>query len=291
MSENDFDVFAVLLDAAYALYGKALPAEAKAAYFESLKDWPMETVRAALNAHVRDAQRGQFAPKPADLIAQWEGYTAHDGRPEADEAWAIALAAQDEAATLVWTAEMMEAFGIARVVLDRGDQVGARMAFKDAYKRLVEAARKARRAVHWQTSLGWDAEQREVALTQAVARRRISASTAAALLPPPDRIDEGDGAHQVRANLQRIREQLAALPSPLQRARAARAARLREQRQTVRARKSGMLEQIWRYAYLYPDTFPVFPLLTYDQSVSARVRPECRCPMPVPAAQAKRKAA
>src|SRR5260364_54011 len=136
-----------------------------------------------------------------------------------------------------------------------------------------------------------DAEQREVALTQAVDRRRISASTAAALLPPPDRIDEGDGAHQVRANLQRIREQLAALPSPLQRARAARAARLREQRQTVRARKSGMLEQIWRYAYLYPDTFPVFPLLTYDQSVSARVRPECRCPMPVPAAQAKRKAA
>src|SRR5260364_295545 len=86
---------------------------------------------------------------------------------------------------------------------------GARMAFKDAYKRVVEAARKARRAVHWQTSLGWDAEQREVALTQAVARRRISASTAAALLPPPDRIDEGDGAHQVRANLQRIREQLA----------------------------------------------------------------------------------
>src|SRR5260364_218530 len=104
MSENDFDVFAVLLDAAYALYGKALPAEAKAAYFESLKDWPMETVRAALNAHVREAQRGQFAPKPADLIAQWEGYTAHDGRPEADEAGAIALAAQDEAATLVWTA-------------------------------------------------------------------------------------------------------------------------------------------------------------------------------------------
>src|SRR5260364_141389 len=112
MSENDFDVFAVLLDAAYALYGKALPAEAKAAYFESLKDWPMETVRAALNAHVRDAQRGQFAPKPADLIAQWEGYTAHDGRPEADEAWAIALAAQDEAATLVWTAEMMEALAL-----------------------------------------------------------------------------------------------------------------------------------------------------------------------------------
>src|SRR5260364_39151 len=125
MSENDFDVFAVLLDAAYALYGKALPAEAKAAYFESLKDWPMETVRVALNAHVRDAQRGQFAPKPADLITRWEGYTAHDGRLEADEAWAIALAAQDEAATLVWTAEMMEAFGIARVVLDRGDQEGA----------------------------------------------------------------------------------------------------------------------------------------------------------------------
>src|SRR5260363_350137 len=104
MSENDFDVFAVLLDAAYALYGKALPAEAKAAYFESLKDWPMETVRAALNAHVRDAQRGQFAPKPADLIAQWEGYTAHDGRPEADEAWAIALEAQDAAAAPVWGA-------------------------------------------------------------------------------------------------------------------------------------------------------------------------------------------
>src|SRR5260363_311312 len=30
------------------------------------------------------------------------------------------------------------------------------------------------------------------------------------------RIDDGDGAHQVRAILQRIREQLSALPSPLQ---------------------------------------------------------------------------
>src|SRR5260363_424737 len=100
MSEIDFDVFAVLLDAAYAVFGKALPAEAKAADFEPLKDWPREVVSAASTAHAREAQRGQFSPKPADLIAQWEGYTAHDGRPEADEAWAIALAAQDEAATL-----------------------------------------------------------------------------------------------------------------------------------------------------------------------------------------------
>jgi hypothetical protein len=266
MSEDDFDACAALLDATYALYGKSLPAQAKAVYFNALAHWPLETVRTALNAHVRDAQRGQFAPKPADLVAQWEGSAAHDGRPDADEAWAMALAAMDEAVTVVWTAEMAEAFGIARAVLECGDLVGARMAFKDAYKRLVEAARQNRRAAHWQISLGWDAQGRDPVLTQAVSARRISASTAAALLPPPEHVDDGYDADKARANLRRIRAQLAAMPSALQRARAVREARLRAQRETVQARKNVVRAQVERYMRIHRDERPVFPLLRHEKT-------------------------
>ena len=49
------------------------------------------------------------------LGAVLERIEEQDGRPGADEAWAIALGALDEADTVVWTDEMAEAFAIARV--------------------------------------------------------------------------------------------------------------------------------------------------------------------------------
>jgi hypothetical protein len=264
MSEDDFDVFASLLDAAYSLYGKPLSAEAKAIHFRALSAYPLAAVRGALEAHVKDAQRGQFPPKPADLMVQLEGKAANDGRPGADEAWAIALSAQDEAATIVWTDEIAQAFSIARPVLDQGDKVGARMAFKDAYHRLVQKARQAGHMAHWQASLGWDAELREPALMQAVSTHRLPAPVAAALLPAAAN-DDYD-VEKARANLKRIRELLAAMPSAFQRARTAREARLHAQRQAVQAKKDEVLKQVERYAYLHWDKLTVFPLLTYEKT-------------------------
>lgn len=106
-----------------------------------------------------------------------------DGRPSADEAWAIALDARDEAKTVVWNNEISEAFGIARPVLDAGDKVGARMAFRDAYDRIARNGRESGSAPNWSASLGWDVSARESALLGAEKKGFLSRQTVSALLP------------------------------------------------------------------------------------------------------------
>lgn len=189
MRENDFEEFAKLLDDAYDLIGsganKAIGAGAKVLFFAAMAAYPLPTVRAALSAHCLDRVRGRFTPKPADLIEQIEISAASDNRPGAEEAWAIALTSQDENDTVVWTAETAEAFALSRPVLVMGDEVGARMAFKEAYTRIVTAARAARRPVQWIASPGWDIAKRPAVLARAVVAGLLPAPTAAALLPAP----------------------------------------------------------------------------------------------------------
>ena len=124
------------------------------------------------------------------LAAVLERVEEQDGRPGADEAWAIALGAMDEAETVVWTDEMVEAFAVARPVLEARDKVGARVAFRDAYERLVREGREAGKGCKWVASIGHDAARREAALTQAVQRGRIAGESVAHLLAAP----QGDGA-------------------------------------------------------------------------------------------------
>lgn len=119
------------------------------------------------------------------LAAVLERIEEQDGRPGADEAWAIALGALDEADTVVWTDEMAEAFAIARPVLEAGDKVGSRVAFRDAYERLVRESREAGKGCKWVASIGHDTTRREAALTQAVERGRIAGASVAHLLPAP----------------------------------------------------------------------------------------------------------
>lgn len=185
MRESDFAPFCALLDDVAALLmrpGQALTATQRAMYFRALHQHPLDAVRAALDAHVQDPQRGRFFPTPADVIAQLQGAAADDGRPGSDEAWAGALAAADEDATIVWTDEMAQAWFTAQPVYAIGDKIGARMAFREAYDRLVDEARKARRPVHWQASLGHDPTQRADTVRQAVDAGKLPEH---ALLPAP----------------------------------------------------------------------------------------------------------
>ncbi|MCG5072254.1 hypothetical protein [Paraburkholderia tagetis] len=186
MLEADFDPFVELLDAAYSLHGKTLPAMAKALFFRALVAHPLPVVRKAIDAHVKDSQRGQYAPKPADLIAQIEGAASNDMRPGPEEAWAIAVQAFDEDATVMLTDEISEAQGIARPIFELGDEVGARMAFREAYGRLVTQARAAGVAVKWWPSLGIDPDGRKEVLERAVAHGLLPANAPAlSALPPP----------------------------------------------------------------------------------------------------------
>lgn len=104
-----------------------------------------------------------------------------DGRPGVEEAWA--MLPLDEAQSVVWSAEMAEAFGVARGLIDDGDRVAARMAFKETYTRLVGESRDAGKAVSWSPSLGHDKRGQEAVLAEAVAKGRLSYEHAQSIAP------------------------------------------------------------------------------------------------------------
>ena len=106
-----------------------------------------------------------------------------DGRPSADEAWSTAILANDESVTVVWTTETAKAYWAAAALLDEGDKVGARMAFRDVYEREVSNARQAGTVTKWEATLGTDPYQRESAIRQAAELNRIGNEHANALLP------------------------------------------------------------------------------------------------------------
>lgn len=244
MREADLPAFQARLDAVCSMLsrGRYVPDPvAGAVAFRALEDYPLADVLAAFDAHVKDRDRGRFPPVPADLIAQLEKHAADDGRPGSDEAWAIALASADERDTVVWSDEIAEAFTAARPVLAAGDEVGARMAFRQTYDRLVGAGRRAGRAVQWQASLGSDPERRALAIAAATragratsveddALRLPSASIGTLLLAADGAPAEGVGIPappEARAALRALRDRLAARtddPSADAQARAATAA-------------------------------------------------------------------
>lgn len=186
MRKDEFPAFAQMLDDCYALLGKGNnpSATAKAMFFRALAQYPLAAVQDGFDAHVKDPQRGRFAPTPADVVAQIEGLAADDGRPGADEAWAMCSRAADESETVVWSAEMSEAYAVAMPLMQEGDQIAARMAFKEAYTRMVEDARRARRPVSWSVSLGHDSSKRHGALVAAEARGLLGSSEVLRLSPP-----------------------------------------------------------------------------------------------------------
>ena len=187
MRPSDLAPFGELLDAIWGLKGAPAPTPMqKAMFFSALKDYPLEEVRAGLDAHLKDPKAGMFLPMPAHVIGRIQGIVADDARPGVEEAWAVVFRATDENSTIVWTAEMAEAFGIARPLVLAGDEVAARMAFKEAYARLVSFAREHRVPTSWTVTLGLDNEQRNSALLPHVQAGRIDG---ALLLDAPVGLD------------------------------------------------------------------------------------------------------
>lgn len=177
MLQADFRDFSAMLDAVCGLLsrGNYTPnAQNTALFFRALARHDIAIVRAAFDAHVCDPVRGKFVPVPADILAQIETAVADDGRPGAEEAWAAVFSARDEALTTVWTGEMAEAAGVCRSLLVAGDEVAARMAFKESYTRLVSTARAQRIPAAWFATLGHDIAGRDAALLPHIAAGRIS---------------------------------------------------------------------------------------------------------------------
>ncbi|MCF7695263.1 MULTISPECIES: hypothetical protein [Mycetohabitans] len=106
-----------------------------------------------------------------------------DGRPGPQEAWATLP--RDANATVMMTDEMAQAWGLVRNLLSEGEQVAARMAFLEAYTRLVTDARNAAKPVRWFASLGLDKDEQRAVITRAVETGRLTPEHAKALLPAP----------------------------------------------------------------------------------------------------------
>lgn len=180
LEEQDVEWLMQSLAATAELLGQKISPVAVEMMAADLDAYPMAVLSAALK-RVRTEHVGALT-----LKAIIDRIDAVMGRPGANEAWATALTALDERNTVVWTEEMAKAWEVARPLAVGGDEIGARMAFKDAYERLCRAAREERRMPVVTISNGWDAQGRAVAVQKAAALGYMSTTDALAYgLPPP----------------------------------------------------------------------------------------------------------
>jgi hypothetical protein len=256
MDEHNFSQFADLIDDAFLLNPnwKPLPPKGKALYFKALEPFPMEMVSRAMTAHIRDPQRGRFQPSVSDIIAQIEVSAGTDGRPGAEEAWALVQRSNDEAETVVWTAEMRDAFSICRVLLEAGNVIGGRMAFKEAYLRLVAEAVRNNKPVKWEVSLGRDSQKREVAIQNATIAGRLSTAMANILLPgigctPLLQLSTSGATQEIsREGLARVKAEMEKLQMGSEKRRIKREAERQAQRKAEAERKRAIDLQVTEYA-------------------------------------------
>lgn len=191
------------------LMGSAISPTAAAIMASDLSAYPKDAVIEALT-RVRKESKSRLS---LALVIEKIEEIIPDGRPSADEAWA--MIPRDEYTSAVLTGEMLEAMGIAQPLLDEGDQVAARMAFKDAYSRLVEAAKRAGNPPEWIPSLGYDKAGREPVLIEAVRLGRLPASQVAGLLPAPEKLPALAIEDKSKFTPEQLRENIAKLQAIL----------------------------------------------------------------------------
>lgn len=175
------------------LCGRSFTPAAAAVFVDDLAAYPEQQVLGALRRCRREV-RGVLTVQ--DVVSRLD-----DGRPGAEEAWA--MIPQHEDGSVVWSAEMAEAYGVARPLLAEGDAVAARMAFREAYNRLVAQARDSGVPVQWTPSLGHDALQRYAAVEVALRAGRIGVGHAKAIAPQLGEVD-AEVARIVGPNVRRI---------------------------------------------------------------------------------------
>lgn len=166
------------LQATAELSSTRLSQEAAQMLYDDLKAYDEQAVINAL-ARCRRELKGKLTV--AEIISRID-----DGRPGPDEAWA--MLPWDEESTAVLSAEMQEAQNHVRVIYDH-DKVGARLAFKERYTRMVNDARNyGDNPVKWQISIGYNRKGREAPLLNAVEAGYITAQEAGRYIEMPEPI-------------------------------------------------------------------------------------------------------
>jgi len=180
MIDSDKREFKNLMADTMVIYERELTEPLLRMWWTSLLRFDISDVRAALGRYIQNAKTGKFSPKPADIIGIIE--TMHpDGRIGVEEAWA--LYPHNESDSAVITQEMAAAMTAAQPLIDEGDRIAARMAFKEAYLRIVEQNKLNGVKPVWYPTLGHDPNGREEVLKQAVELGRLQLSQIQHLLP------------------------------------------------------------------------------------------------------------
>ena len=156
----------------FELCGTTLSAPAKAQVVDDLEKYPDEILSVALD-RCRNEVKGRLSPKDIH-----DRILSMDGRPGADEAWALMPRSEDD--SVCWTWDMVVAFADVRTMTDR---VAARRSFIDKYTRIVEEARREGDPVRWMVSQGHDPSGREGCVRVALERGLITGQTAEILCP------------------------------------------------------------------------------------------------------------
>jgi hypothetical protein len=167
-----------MLVKAYVVMGRNVP---DAAVIHAISDqltteFTDEQIAASLDRVMRECEWLTLKA----IIERIPGRGTDDGRPEPETAWAMCPKSED--ASVVWTQEMAAAHGIAKTLLDDGDAIAARMAFRETYVSEVSRARREGRPARWEVSLGFDKDGRVPVLAEAVEKGRISEKHALALV-------------------------------------------------------------------------------------------------------------
>lgn len=155
------------------IYNKNLSPAAATMFAADLARFTPKQILAALT---KCRMELKFFPSVAEIASRID-----DGRPGVEAAWS--MIPKDEHGSVVWTQEMAEAFGVARPLLEEGDAIGARMAFKEVYSKLLAEARDRGKRPHWFPSFGFESSGRQAAVIEAVERGRLSQEEALLLLP------------------------------------------------------------------------------------------------------------
>lgn len=180
MRDSDKAKFLKMMQATLAVYDKTATTETVGLWWNLLGCYEFADVEQAFGQYLKSAE-GRFSPKPASIILIIDAMRP-DGRPGADEAWA--MIPMNEYDSAVMTQEMAEALHIAQPLLNAGDKIAARMSFREAYNRIMDANKRNGIKPSWFPSLGQDKEGRASVLAEAVRLGRIGAEQAAGILPP-----------------------------------------------------------------------------------------------------------
>ncbi len=159
--------------ATYEVIGQDISDLAIQAVVLELKAYPETAALQALTRCRKELRRITLA----DILERMPG-----GHPKAEEAWAmVSQVMSNEHASIIWTDEMAEAYGVACRLSD--DMVAARMAFKETYTNAVNKARANQPQPNWKISLGFDQQGRRAIVEEAVAKGLITQTQGMKLLP------------------------------------------------------------------------------------------------------------